>query len=140
MFGTADACSWWDESFDMGRAPRDSKYCGARYALFELFAPLERAPAPVYRHLLHSPRAVVMGRGDPGRAEEVESVAHQTATSTFSVGATSVELGGLLRAYIDTLPQCVIRAVGAREELVGPEGGVPPLGVAFGPLDVVSLV
>ena len=42
---------------------------------------------------------------------------------------TPVELGGLPRAYVDKLPQSVMRVVGARKELVGPEGGLQPLGV-----------
>ena len=111
LFVAADASSWWGESFAMGRAPLDSKYCGVRYALFESFAPLERVPAPVYRHLLRSLRAAAMRCGDPGRADV-----------RVSVGATSAEFGGLLRAYADALPRSVIRAVGAWEESVGPSG------------------
>ena len=95
-------------------------------------APLERGLPPVYRHLLSARLAVLMGRGGPRRAEDVKSVAYQTATSAFAVGATPVEIGGLLHVYVATSPQYVIRAAGAREDLVGPEGGLQPLGAAAG--------
>ena len=116
----------------MGRAPFGFKYCAVWRASFGSFASLERVLAPVYRLLLHARHAVVMGRGDQRRAEEVEAVAYQTSASGFSVGATPVELGGLLRAYINTLSLSVIRAIGAREALGGPEGGMQPLGVVAG--------
>ena len=86
----------------------------------------------MYRHLLRARRAVVMGHGDSVCAGGLGSVAYHTATTAFSAGATSVELGGLLRASVDTLPQSVIWAIFACEELVGPEGGLQPLGVAAG--------
>ena len=101
-------------------------------ALCDSFAPLGRVLPPVHHDLLRSRRAVVMGRGDPAHAEEVESVAYLTATTALSARAPFVEFGRLLRAYFDTLPQSVIRAIGAREELVGPEGGLQPPGVVAG--------
>ena len=50
-------------------------------------------------------------------------------TSALYAGATPAEFGGLLHAYVDSAPGSVIRAIGARGELVGPEGGLQPLGV-----------
>ena len=73
-FGSADAFSWRGESSEMGRAPFGGEYCAAWRALFESFAPLERAPAPARRHLLRARHAVAMGHGGPSRAEEVGSV------------------------------------------------------------------
>ena len=83
-FGAADALAWWDAPFEMGRAPFGSEYCAVWRALFESSAPPERVLAPAYRRLLRARYAVVMGRGDQRRAEEVESVAYQTAPSAPS--------------------------------------------------------
>ena len=43
------ADEWWDATFHLGRVPFDSKYCAVWRALFESFAPVERASAPVCR-------------------------------------------------------------------------------------------
>ena len=53
----------------MERAPYDSKYSAVCHALPESFAPLERVLVPLYRHLLRARHDLVMGRGDPNRAE-----------------------------------------------------------------------
>ena len=96
LFGAADASLWWGESLEMGRVQFESKYCGAWRAWFESFALLDRVLAPAYC------RAVVVGRGGPGRAEEVESVAHQEAASAFSAGSTSVNIGRFFCARMST--------------------------------------
>ena len=38
--GKSGSLAWWDESFQMGRAPFDSKFCAVWRALFEAFAPV----------------------------------------------------------------------------------------------------
>ena len=38
--GASDASSWWGEPSEIGRAPRDLKYCALWRALFESFGPL----------------------------------------------------------------------------------------------------
>ena len=53
-------------------------------------------------------------------------------TSVAKLGLTPVELGELLHAYVDTIPESVIRVSSAREDLVGTWGGLPPLGVVAG--------
>ena len=55
----------WGETFQTGRAPFDSKYCAARHALFESFAPVERSLSPVYRLLLRSRGAQLRGENVP---------------------------------------------------------------------------
>ena len=42
------------------------------------------------------------------------------------------DLGELSRASVDTIPECVIRAIGARVDAVGPDGRLQPLGVVAG--------
>ena len=59
-------------------------------------------------------------------------VALKTATFVLSLVGTPAELGELFRAYVDATPGCVIRAVGARVDLVGQFGGSQPHGVAPG--------
>ena len=130
--GAADASAWWDEPFEMGRASRGAKYCAAGRALFESFASLGRVVAPVYRHLLRARHAVLLGHGDPSCAEEMGSAAYQTVTSVLSLRVTPAELCELSRAYVDTIPEFVTRAVGARVDLVGQDGSLQQLGVVAG--------
>ena len=132
LYGSFDASSSWDELFEMGRAPYAPKYSAVWDALFESLAPLERALAPLYRHLLRARRDLLMGRGDPNRAEEVRAEARQKVTSVVELGVTPAEFGELLCAYSDAIPVSGIRVTGAREVLVGSEGGLQPLGVVAG--------
>ena len=56
------------------------------------------------------------------------AAACQTVTSVVKLGVNPAKLGELLRAYVDTIPESVIRLIGAREDLVGSEGRLKPLG------------
>ena len=49
--GKPGALAWRDESFQMGRAPFDSKFCAVWRALFQSFAPAERALGLVFPSL-----------------------------------------------------------------------------------------
>ena len=40
LYGNSDQSNWWDVSFEMARAPRDSKFRAVQHALFESFAPI----------------------------------------------------------------------------------------------------
>ena len=62
----------------------------------------------------------------------VTPIARHPATSVLKPGATSAEPGVLLREFADTVSEPVIFVIGARVDLVGPEGSLQPLGVAAG--------
>ena len=69
--------TWWGAEFQMGRAPFDSKYCAVWRAMFESFAPAERALSPAYRLLLRSRGARLRGEAVP----DAQAV-HKTAFDT----------------------------------------------------------
>ena len=108
LFGASDAALWRGVYFDMGRAPSDSKYCAVWRAPLESFAQLDRVLAPVY------------------------VTCCVPAKTSCGVAETLAELGELLRAYVDSIPEPFFRVTGARVVLVGPEGSLRPLGVVAG--------
>ena len=100
-------------------------------ALFESFAPVERALAPVFRFLIHPRAATLRGDAAPG-SSDVRTMAFQTASSTLNLGASPEELGSLLRAYVGDVPESAALILGQRGELFGPSGRSEPIGVIAG--------
>ena len=115
----------------MGRAPFDLKFRAVWHALFESFAPFERGLAPVYRHLIRG-RAATLRVDAAADQESVSSFGFEKALSFLQFGASSAELGDLLRSYVEEIPQSVALVIAARPELVGPSGTLEPLGVTAG--------
>ena len=81
-----------DAKFQVGRAPFDAKYCAVWRALFESFAPVERALAPVYRFVICSRVARFRGEAAPD-SSDVRTVAFRTALSTLNVGGVVLGIG-----------------------------------------------
>ena len=61
LYGDSGQSYWWGASFEMGRAPFDSKFCAVWRALFEYLPPIERSLAPVYRRLIRLRAAALQG-------------------------------------------------------------------------------
>ena len=73
-----------------GGAPFGAKYCAVWRALFESFAPIERALAPVYRFVIRPRDATLRGDTAPDSPG-----ARTMAFQTLNLGAPSLELGSL---------------------------------------------
>ena len=131
LYCSPGSANWWGAKFQMGRAPFDTRYCAVRHALFESFAPVERALAPIYRFLIRTRVATLRGDTAPD-SSDVRTMAFETALSTLNLGASSLELEALLRAYIHDIPEFVVSIIGQSGELVGPSGRLEPLGVLAG--------
>ena len=71
----------WGAKFQMGRAPFAAEYCALRRTLFESFAPVKRALAPVYRFLIRSRVATLRGGTAPVSAV-VRTMAFEAVLST----------------------------------------------------------
>ena len=122
---------WRGAEFQIGRAPVGAEYCAARHALFESFAPAERALAPVYRFSIRFRVATLRGDAVPVSAD-VRAIASETASSTLTLVASPMELDSVLRAYVDDIPESVASMIGQRDKLVGPSGRFEPIGVIAG--------
>ena len=83
---------WWGAEFQIGRAPLGAKYFAVWRALFESFAPVERALAPVYRFVICSRVARFRGEAAPD-SSDVRTVAFRTALSTLNVGGVVLGIG-----------------------------------------------
>ena len=129
--GRPGAAGWWGKKFQLGRAPFDSKYCAAWHALFESLAPGDRALAPVYRFPLRARGAKLRGETAPD-SKAVYQMAFDTVSQTIDLGASSAELGSVLRAYVEDSPPHIVETVAEREELVGDAGQLRPYGVIVG--------
>ena len=94
--GSPEPTEWRDVKFRIGRAPFDAKYCAVWCALFESFASVERAFAPVYWFLIRSRVAVLRGDAVPD-SSDVRAMAFETVLSAWNLGASPLELEALLR-------------------------------------------
>ena len=83
--GRPGAREWRGAEFQLGRAPFDSRYCAVWRALFESFAPAERALAPVYRFLIRSRGAKLCGEAVPD-SKAVYQAAFGAVWQTFESG------------------------------------------------------
>ena len=126
-----DQSDWWGASFEIGRAPFDSKFCAVWHALFESFAPIERGLAPAYRCLVRSRAAALLGSSVVDR-EDVRPMGLETASPIWNLGVSPAEWGDLLRSYVHGVPQSAVLVIDALSELVGPVGSLAPLGVIAG--------
>ena len=104
LYGEDDRSDWWDSVFEMARAPFDSEFCAARRALFESCAPIERGLPSVFRHLVRTRAAVSRGDALVDQAD-VRSMGFETVSPPLKLGASATESGGLLRSYVDDIPQ-----------------------------------
>ena len=82
---------WWKSEFENGRAPFGSWYCAVRRALFESFAPVERALAPVYRFLFRARGSLLRGESVPNRTD-VQSMAFDSVL-VAQVGSAPDRIG-----------------------------------------------
>ena len=85
----------------------------------------------MYRFLARLRVATFRGDAAPD-SSDVRTMALQTALSTLNLGASSLELESLLRAYVDNVPESVVSIIVQRGELVGPAGRLEPIGVIAG--------
>ena len=131
LYDSPGSDDWRGAKFQMGRAPFDAKYFSVWRALFESFAPAERALAPVYRFLIRSRVATLRGDTAPDPSD-VRTMAFETALSTLNLGALSLELEALLRSYVADILEFVVSIIGQRDELVGPSSRLEPIGVFAG--------
>ena len=127
----SDTAAWRDEFFQTGRAPFDSKHCAVWRALFESFAPVERSLGPVYRLLLRSRGAGARGNPAPD-SQAVYKLALDSASLTIDLGVTPLDLERVLHAYADDIPESTVTSLFGRNDLVGEDGQLQPLGVASG--------
>ena len=106
------------------------QYTAAWRALFETFAPIERALGPAYRLLLRALRTDPSAENGPGHTR----VASKTASQVIPLPLSAEELDSLLRAYVAEIPDGVIRAINVRPEPLGNAGPeiAEPLGVLSG--------
>ena len=116
LFGGEGHADWWDTVFELGRAP---------------FAPIGRGYAPVC-HLLIKNRAAEFRGSSPAVSADVSARAFATAASFVNLGANAQELGELIRAYAGGIPPSVVTVIAERDDLVGQEGALEPLGVIAG--------
>ena len=131
LYGRPGCADWWDSEFEIGRAPFDPRYCAVWRALFESFALVERALAPVYRFLIRARGSLLRGESAPNRMD-VQSMAFETVSSSRELGAPPTELEGALRACVDGIPASVAPIIAQRDELIGPLGRLEPLGAIAG--------
>ena len=131
LHGGPDAGDWRDKSSQLGRAPFDSKFCAGWHALFESFAPVERALAPAYRFLLRSRGAKLRVEAAPD-PRPAHRMAFDTVSKTSDLGATPAQLENVLRAYVEDIPPNVALTIVQRNELVGEAGQLEPCGVVAG--------
>ena len=129
--GHPGAANWWDKEFRLNRAPFDPEYCAVWHALFESFALVGRALAPVYRFLTRSRGAKLRGEALPD-SEAVCQMAPDTVSQTIDLGAPPVELERALRAYVEDIAPPVVLTITGRDELVGESGQLKPYGVIAG--------
>ena len=131
LFGRPGCADWQDAEFEIGRAPFDSQYCASWRALFEPFAPVERALAPIYRFLIRARGSLLLGESAPGRAD-AQAMAFETVSSSRRLGAPPTEFESVLRAYVDDIPASVAPTFAQRDDLIGLSGRLEPLGVIAG--------
>ena len=137
LYGRPWRADWWDSKFEIGRALSDSQYCAVWRALFESFAPVERALAPAYRFLIRARGSLLQGESVPNRTD-VQSMACETASSSWELGVPPSEEESVLRAYVGEIPASVQSYNAQRDELVGPTGRLEPLGVTAGMVFAVA--
>ena len=137
MYGRPGCADWWDSEFEIGRALFDSRPCAVWRDLFEYFAPVERALAPAYRFLIRARGSLLQGESVPNRTD-VQSMACETASSSWELGVPPSEEESVLRAYVGEIPASVQSYNAQRDELVGPTGRLEPLGVTAGMVFAVA--
>ena len=115
----------------MGRAPFDSKYRAVWRAMFESFAPVERALPPVYRLLLRSRGVRLRGVAVPD-AQSAHKVASDTASQAIEAGVSLAEPERVLRAYVEAIPLHVDGTIPERVELLGENRQLHPYVVIAG--------
>ena len=89
LYDSPGSADWWGAGFQMGRAPFGAQYCAVWRALFESFAPVKRALAPVYRFLISSRAATLRGDAAPD-SSDVRTAAFQAALSILNLGASAL--------------------------------------------------
>ena len=85
----------------------------------------------MYRFLIRSRVATLRGDAAPD-SPDVRTMAFETAVSTLNLGAWSLDLGALLRAFVADIPESVASISGQRDDLVGPSGRLESFGVFAG--------
>ena len=118
--GTAD---WRDKEIQLGRAPFDSKYCPVWNALFESFAPVERALAPVYKFLI---RCRGPNKGSVPGSKAVYQMAFDAVSQTIALRVSPVGLEHVLRDYVEDVAPPVVLTITGRDEPVGESGQLKP--------------
>ena len=131
LFGDESHADWWGAEFELGRAPSDSKFRAAWRGFFESFASIERGFAPAYRLLIKN-RAADSRGSRPAVSADASAMAFRTVAPPVELGVTAQEMGGLLRAFVGSIPLSAVHVIAERDELVGQEGTLGPLGVIAG--------
>ena len=121
LYGRPGCADWWDSEFEIDRAPFRSRCCAVWRVLFESFAPVGRALAPVYRLMIRARGSLIRGESAPNRTD-VQSVAFETASSLWKLGVPQSELESGLRAYVGDIHGAATSIIAQRHELVGPFG------------------
>ena len=85
----------------------------------------------MFRILIRS-RAATLRRDAAPDSSDVRTMAFGTASSTLNLGASSLELEALLRAYVDGILEFVVTIIGQRADLACQAGRLEPIGVLAG--------
>ena len=131
LFGGPGGTDWWDAEFEIGRAPFGARYCAVSRAVFESFAPAERALAPAYRSLIRARGSLLRGEYAPNPSD-AQSMAFERVSPSRKLGVSQTELGRVLRNYVDDIPASAASIFAQRDELVGTSGRLGALGAIAG--------
>ena len=131
LFGDEGHADWWGAEFELGRAPLNSEFYAAWRAFCESFAPIVQGIAPARRLSVKS-RAAEFRGSPPAVSGDAYAMASKTVAPLVDLGVDAQELGELRRAYADGISPSVVKVIAGRDELVGREGTLDPLGVVGG--------
>ena len=94
----AQPVAWWEVESETGRRRCDTQYSATWLALFELFAPMERALGPACRPLLRERTSALRSDQAAEGGPESTRVASGTAHQAIPLLAFVEEIDSLLRA------------------------------------------